>query len=150
MSIKALVLEGGETVIADVQEVHDKEKQEFLGYRVINPYIATLDWQDTPAPTVEGTDISGDAQSAQVNFSYWGPLSATREFDFVKDYVRVIYDAHPDTIQLYMSVIAHHQEHFTNKVDVETSKTIVTMVPEEDDHLNKLGAENDPSQSFNS
>ena len=34
MSVKALLIEGGETVIADVQEVHDKQKQEFLGYRV--------------------------------------------------------------------------------------------------------------------
>ena len=30
MSVKALIIEGGETVIADVQEVHDKQKQEFL------------------------------------------------------------------------------------------------------------------------
>lgn len=149
MSIKALVLEGGETVIADVQEVHDKEKQEFLGYRVSNPYIATLDWKDTPPAPVEGTDISGDAQGAEVNFTYWGPLAAVREFDFVKDYVRVIYDAHPDTIQLYMSVLSHHQEHFTNKVEVDTSKTIVTMIPEDGDPENMLGAP-DPSQSFDS
>ena len=42
MSVKALIIEGGETVIADVQEVHDKEKQEFLGYRVKDPYVCLL------------------------------------------------------------------------------------------------------------
>ena len=45
MSVKALIIEGGETVIADVQEVHDKEKQEFLGYRVKDPYVANLVWE---------------------------------------------------------------------------------------------------------
>ena len=148
MSIKALVLEGGETVIADVQEVHDKEKQEFLGYRVSNPYIAEMEWSDVPAAPVEGTSLSGDAQSAEVKFSYWGPLAATREFDFVKDYVRVIYEAHPDTVQLYMSVLAHHQEHFVNEANVDTSKTVVTMLPEEG--ADGAAANNDPSQSFDS
>ena len=145
MSVKALIIEGGETVIADVQEVHDKEKQEFLGYRVSNPYIAEMEWSDVPDPTVEGTSVTGDAQSAEVKFSYWGPLAATRDFDFVKDYVRVIYEAHPDTVQLYMSVLAHHQEHFVNEVNVETSKTVVTMLPDED-----AASAADPSQSFDS
>ena len=45
MSVKALIIEGGETVIADVQEVHDKQKQEFLGYRVKDPYVANLVWE---------------------------------------------------------------------------------------------------------
>tara|TARA_Y100000287_G_C14230423_1_gene361500 strand:- start:2793 stop:3242 length:450 start_codon:yes stop_codon:yes gene_type:complete len=149
MSIKALVLEGGETVIADVQEVHDKEKQEFLGYRVSNPYVVEVDWSDTPPAQVDGTDLTGDAESGEVKFRYWGPLARERDFDFVKDFVRVIYEAHPDTVQLYMSVLAHHQEHFRREVQVDTSKTVVTMLPEDGAPENQLGA-NDPSQSFDS
>lgn len=130
MSIKALIIEGGETVIADVQEVHDKEKQEFLGYRVTNPYIAELVWDARPSAPVDGTDITGTSQGAEVNFKYWAPLSSAREFDFVKDYVRVIYDVHEDTLKLYASVIAHQQEHFENVVTPDLSKTIVTPMPD--------------------
>jgi len=131
MSIKALIIEGGETVIADVQEVHDKEKQEFLGYRVTNPYVAELVWDSRPDAPVDGTDINGRAQGAEVNFRYWAPLSSAREFDFVKDYVRVIYDVHEDTLKLYASVIAHQQEHFENAVSPELSKTVVSVASDE-------------------
>ena len=37
MSIKLLVLETGETVIGDIKEVMDKEKDEALGYKVEAP-----------------------------------------------------------------------------------------------------------------
>ena len=84
-----------------------------------------------------------------MKFRYWGPLARERDFDFVKDFVRVIYEAHPDTVQLYMSVLAHHQEHFRREVQVDTSKTVVTMLPEDGAPENQLGA-NDPSQSFDS
>ena len=133
MSIKALIIEGGETVIADVQEVHDKQKQEFLGYRVTNPYVLDFEWEDKPDATVEGTDVTGAAQGAEINFIYWAPLSAEREFDFVKDYVRVIYEPHEDALKLYMSMLAHQQEHFTKSVSPDLSKTVVTPLPEESD-----------------
>ena len=91
MSVKALIIEGGETVIADVQEVHDKEKQEFLGYRVKDPYVANLVWEDYEKDaTIDGA--VGNATEARVDFKYWAPLSDSREYDFVKEYVRVIYD----------------------------------------------------------
>ena len=129
MSVKALIIEGGETVIADVQEVHDKEKQEFLGYRVKDPYVANLVWEAADVdPEVSGA--VGNAKQGRVDFNYWAPLSDSREFDFVKDYVRVIYEPSPDTLELYFSVLAHHQENYTRDVQVDTSKTIVTLPSE--------------------
>ena len=126
MSVKALIIEGGETVIADVQEVHDKQKQEFLGYRVKDPYVANLVWESAENnPEVDGA--VGNATQARVDFNYWAPLSDSREFDFVKDYVRVIYEPSPDTLELYFSVLAHHQENYTKEVSPDLSKTIVTM-----------------------
>ena len=128
MSIKALILEGGETVIANVSEVHDKEKQEFLGYRVENPYVATLVWGEKTVAAVEETTVVGEGQEAEVQFNFWAPMAAEREFDFVKDFVRVIYEPHPDTVKLYMAVLNHHQENFVRNVQGETEKTIVSMV----------------------
>ena len=74
MSIKALILEGGETVIANVSEVHDKEKQEFLGYRVENPYVATLVWGEKTVAAVEETTVVGEGQEAEVQFNFWAPM----------------------------------------------------------------------------
>ena len=129
MSVKALIIEGGETVIADVQEVHDKQKQEFLGYRVKDPYVANLVWEPAENnPEVDGA--VGNAKQGRVDFAFWAPLSESREFDFVKDYVRVIYEPSPDTLELYFSVLAHHQENYTRDVQVDTSKTIVTLPSE--------------------
>ena len=126
MSVKALIIEGGETVIAEVQEVHDKQKQENLGYRVKDPYVANLVWESAEVnPEVDGA--VGNAKQGRVDFNYWAPLSDSREFDFVKDYVRVIYEPSPDTLELYFSVLAHHQENYTKDVQVDTSKTIVSM-----------------------
>ena len=126
MSVKALIIEGGETVIADVQEVHDKQKQEFLGYRVKDPYVANLVWEAADVdPEVNGA--VGNAKQGRVDFNYWAPLSDSREFDFVKEYVRVIYEPSPDTLELYFSVLAHHQENYTKEVSPDLSKTIVTM-----------------------
>ena len=129
MRVKALIIEGGEPVIADVQEVHDKQKQEFLGYRVKDPYVANLVWEAADVdPEVDGA--VGNAKQGRVDFNYWAPLSDSREFDFVKEYVRVIYEPSPDTLELYFSVLAHHQENYTRDVQVDTSKTIVTMPSE--------------------
>ena len=126
MSVKALIIEGGETVIADVQEVHDKQKQEFLGYRVKDPYVANLVWEAADVdPEVNGA--VGNAKQGRVDFNYWAPLSDSREFDFVKEYVRVIYEPSPDTLELYFSVLANHQENYTKEVSPDLSKTIVTM-----------------------
>ena len=129
MSVKALIIEGGETVIADVQEVHDKEKQEFLGYRVKDPYVANLVWEPAENnPEVDGA--VGNAKQGRVDFAFWAPLSESREFDFVKDYVRVIYEPSPDTLELYFSVLAHHQENYTKEISPDLSKTIVTLPSE--------------------
>ena len=132
MSIKAMVLEGGETILANVKEVHDKEKQEFLGYRVENPYVTHIEWGNKTETPVEDTAVIGNSDEGEVKFSFWAPLAAEREFDFVKDFVRVIYEPHEDTVKLYMAVLAHHQEQYTKSVTVDTSKTIVTMVGDDD------------------
>ena len=130
MSVKALIIEGGETVIADVQEVHDREKQEFLGYRVKDPYVANLIWESAEVhPEVDGA--IGNASQAKIDFNYWAPLSDAREFDFVKDYVRVIYEPSPDTLELYFSVLAHHQENYTKEIKPDLSKTVVTLPSEQ-------------------
>ena len=76
-------------------------------------------------PEVSGA--VGNAKQGRVDFNYWAPLSDSREFDFVKEYVRVIYEPSPDTLELYFSVLAHHQENFTKEIAPDLSKTIVTM-----------------------
>ena len=76
-------------------------------------------------PEVDGA--VGNAKQGRVDFAFWAPLSESREFDFVKDYVRVIYEPSPDTLELYFSVLAHHQENYTKEVSPDLSKTIVTM-----------------------
>ena len=129
MSVKALIIEGGETVIADVQEVHDKQKQEFLGYRVKDPYVANLVWEAADVdPEVDGA--VGNAKQGRVDFNYWAPLSDSREFDFVKEYVRVIYEPSPSTLELYFAVLAHHQENYTKEIKPDLSKTVVTLPAE--------------------
>ena len=149
MSVKALIIEGGETVIADVQEVHDKQKQEFLGYRVKDPYVANLVWEAADVdPEVNGA--VGNAKQGRVDFNYWAPLSDSREFDFVKEYVRVIYEPSPDTLELYFSVLAHHQENYTKDVQVDTSKTIVTLPSEAGPDGAQISNESADSGAFDS
>ena len=131
MSIQVLVLETGETVIGDISEVLDKEKNESLGYRVSDPYIVKTVYEslDTAAPEGEV-----QAQRARIDFDFWAPLAQDREFDFVKDFVRVIYTPQESVTQMYFDTLAKKESVDGNEVNVDTMKTIVT-VNEEDTGL---------------
>ena len=131
MSIQVLVLETGETVIGDISEVLDKEKNESLGYRVSDPYIVKTVYETIDPNAPEG---EVQAQRARIDFDFWAPLAQDREFDFVKDFVRVIYTPQESVTQMYFDTLAKKESVDGNEVNVDTMKTIVT-VKEEDTGL---------------
>ena len=128
MSIKLLILETGETVIGDIKEVMDKEKNEALGYRVEAPYV--IDY--TPG-SVQNLDEERpeEVSDGDIGFRFWAPLSADREFDFTYDFVRVVYEPHSDIIAAYLEVIARHQAENTIVVEPEMNETNVSEDPNE-------------------
>lgn len=131
MSIQVLVLETGETVIGDISEVLDKEKNESLGYRVTDPYIVKTVYESLDPNAPEG---EVQEQRARIDFDFWAPLAKDREFDFVKDFVRVIYTPQESVTQMYFDTLAKKESVDGNEVNVDTMKTIVT-VKEEDTGL---------------
>jgi len=128
MSIQVLVLETGETVIGDISEVLDKEKNESLGYRVSDPYIVKTVYETLDENTPEG---EVQPQRARIDFDFWAPLASDREFDFVKDFVRVIYTPQESVTQMYFDTLAKKETVDGHTADVDTMKTIVSV--KEDD-----------------
>lgn len=131
MSIQVLVLETGETVIGDISEVLDKEKNESLGYRVSDPYIVKTVYESLNPDAPEG---EVQEQRARIDFDFWAPLAQDREFDFVKDFVRVIYTPQESVTQMYFDTLAKKETVDGNTANVDTMKTIVS-VREEDTGL---------------
>ena len=130
MSIKLLVLETGETVIGDIKEVMDKEKNEALGYNVEAPY--TIDF--TPG-SVQNLDEEApnpdDVPEGDIGFRFWAPMSADRDFQFTYDFVRVVYTPHEDIVAAYLNVIARYQAENTVEVTPDMSETVVSENPQE-------------------
>lgn len=125
MSIQAVILETGETIIGDIQEVIDKEANESLGYKVENPFVMNISYEIPLGPDNEPLK-DGEGTDAKVDFTPWCPLSTSREFRVERDFCRVIYDAHGDVVEMYINTVAHWNEHNMNTVTVDTAKTIVT------------------------
>ena len=55
MSVQAIILETGETIIADVTEAIDKAENKSLGYKLLNPFVINLVY-DKPVETTEGLE----------------------------------------------------------------------------------------------
>ena len=130
MSIKLLVLETGETVIGDIKEVMDKEKDEALGYKVESPY--TIDF--TPG-SVQNLDEEApnpdDVQQGDIGFRFWAPMSADRDFQFTYNFVRVVYTPHEDIVTAYLNVIARYQAENTVHIDPDMNETVISENPAE-------------------
>ena len=122
MSIQAVILETGETIITDVQEVIDPQENKSLGYKLTNPFTLGLDYSQPADTTVEG----GTATDAKVDFTPWCPLASERQFQVERDFCRVIYKVHGSLEELYVNTLANWDEYNVNKVDVETARTVVT------------------------
>ena len=130
MSIKLLVLETGETVIGDIKEVMDKEKDEALGYKVESPY--TIDF--TPGSTQnldEEAPNPEDVQQGDIGFRFWAPMSADRDFQFTYNFVRVVYTPHEEIVSAYLSVIARYQAENTVDITPDMQETVVSENPQE-------------------
>lgn len=122
MSIQAVILETGETIITDVQEVIDPQENKSLGYKLTNPFVLNLDYSQPADTTVEG----GTATDAKVDFTPWCPIASERQFQVERDFCRVIYKVHGSLEELYVNTLANWDEYNMNKVDVETARTHVT------------------------
>tara|TARA_B100000131_G_scaffold114813_1_gene111766 strand:+ start:523 stop:1035 length:513 start_codon:yes stop_codon:yes gene_type:complete len=123
MSIQAIILETGETVIADVSEAIDKAENKSLGYKLLNPFVINLIY-DKPAESSEGLKDNAVANDARVDFTPWCPLSNGREFHVERDFCRVIYDPHGNITELYINTVTHWNEYNLDNVDVNTALTI--------------------------
>ena len=130
MSIKLLVLETGETVIGDIKEVMDKEKDEALGYKVESPY--TIDF--TPG-SVQNLDEEApnpdDVPQGDIGFRFWAPMSADRDFQFTYNFVRVVYTHHEDIVTAYLNVISRYQAENTVHIDPDMNETVISENPAE-------------------
>tara|TARA_B100000131_G_scaffold33480_1_gene30962 strand:+ start:540 stop:1013 length:474 start_codon:yes stop_codon:yes gene_type:complete len=122
MSIQAVILETGETIITDVQEVIDPQENKSLGYKLTNPFVLNLDYSQPANTTIEG----GEATDAKVDFTPWCPIASERQFQVERDFCRVIYKVHGSLEELYVNTLANWDEYNMNKVDVETARTHVT------------------------
>jgi len=130
MSIKLLILETGETVIGDIKEVMDKEKNEALGYKVEAPY--TIDFLPGSTQNLdEEAPNPDDVQQGDLGFRFWAPLSADRDFQFTYDFVRVVYEPHESILTSYLDVLARYQAENTVLIEPDMKETVVSENPAE-------------------
>tara|TARA_B100000427_G_scaffold260706_1_gene225093 strand:+ start:40 stop:513 length:474 start_codon:yes stop_codon:yes gene_type:complete len=134
MSIQAVILETGETIITDVQEVIDPQENKSLGYKLTNPFVLNLDYSQPADTTVEG----GEANDAKVDFTPWCPIASERQFQVERDFCRVIYKVHGSLEELYVNTLANWDEYNVNRVEVETARTHVTTAMEDNPFSGKV------------
>ena len=125
MSIQILILETGESVIADVREALDREENKSLGFLVDEPYeVRAIINRRIDTEDLENTDLKN---SSSVEFRAWAPLAANRTFRFTEDFVRCIYKAHDDVVQQYIDILQKWKEE--NTVTVHTEKSMTNTSP---------------------
>ena len=130
MSIKLLVLETGETVIGDIKEVMDKEKNEALGYKVEAPY--TIDFTPGSVQNLnEDAPNPDDVPQGDIAFRFWAPMSADRDFQFTYNFVRVVYEPHNEIVSAYLDVVARYQAENTVVIEPDMKETVVSEDPSE-------------------
>lgn len=145
MSIQILILETGESVIADVREALDPEENKSLGYLVDQPYeVRVAMHRRIDTAELADADIN-DASS--VEFRAWAPLSAERTYRFTEDFVRCIYKPHEEVVGQYFAILQKWQE--ANKKVIEIDKSMTNTSPfigaPEEDPLQALGGNPDES-----
>lgn len=121
MSIQILLLETGESVIADVREALDPGENKSLGYLVDQPYEVRVAMHNR----IDTADIA-DANlenSSSVEFRAWAPLSAERTYRFTEDFVRCIYKPHEEVIGQYFEILQKWQKENTKTIIPEKSMT---------------------------
>ena len=123
MSVQAIILETGETIIADVTEAIDKAENKSLGYKLLNPFVVNLTY-DHPVTDKGELNTDSDVSDARVDFTPWCPLSNGREFHVERDFCRVIYDSHSNVVELYINTVAHWNEHNLDEVTVDSALTV--------------------------
>ena len=132
MSIQILILETGESVIADVREALDPEENKSLGYLVDQPYeVRVAMHRRIDTAELADADIN-DASS--VEFRAWAPLSAERTYRFTEDFVRCIYKPHQEVVGQYFEILQKWQEANKKVIEVDKSKTNISpfaAAPEE-------------------
>lgn len=125
MSIKLCVLRTGETVIGDLKEVIDHVENKSLGYKISNPYVVTFKYRNMLR--VEGEEVEqSEENNADLQFNFWAPLSAERDFNFTFDFIDVIYPPHQDVINSYNAVVNHYVEENHISVEVDGNSAILT------------------------
>ena len=125
MSVKLCLLRTGETVIGDLKEVLDPEKNQSLGYKIIHPYSVDFTYRNTLK--LEGEQVSSSNEDkSEYAFKFWAPLSAEREFNFAYDFIDVIYQPHKVVEEAYNTIVNHYISENTISVDVDGMETILT------------------------
>ena len=127
MGIKICLLKTGETVIGDLKEVIDSEKNESLGYKIFSPYIVSFTYRNEMR-VVDNSVVQNDEDNSDVMFKFWAPLSSERDFNFPHDFIEVIYEPHRDIANSYITVIQNYQDENTHEVTVDLDQTVVTML----------------------
>ncbi len=125
MSLQICLLKTGETIIGDVREVIDQEKNEFLGYKVADPFVIEL----TNVPSVSVADDvvePNDHNSTKVLFRQWSPLADSMEFQFTKEFVEVIYPPCHSILNSYISIIADYKQRNTVTATIDPNETVLS------------------------
>jgi hypothetical protein len=121
MSIQILLLETGESVIADVREALDPGENKSLGYLVDQPYEVRVSMNQRI--NTEDIDDANLENSSSVEFRAWAPLSAERTYRFTEDFVRCIYKPHEEVVGQYFEILQKWQAANTKTVYPEKSLT---------------------------
>ena len=121
MSIQILLLETGESVIADVREALDPGENKSLGYLVDQPYEVRVAMHQR-INTEDINDANLD-NSSSVEFRAWAPLSAERTYRFTEDFVRCIYKPHEEVVGQYFEILQKWQAENTKNIIPDKSVT---------------------------
>ena len=125
MSLQVCLLRTGESIVADVREVIDKEKNEFLGYKVFDPFV--IDLTDVGTVSVVDSEVlPNNHTSTRIVFRQWAPLSESMEFQFAKDFIEVIYPPCRDVENSYIAILADYKSKRTITARIDPEKTVVS------------------------
>ena len=141
MSIQICLLETGETIIGDIREAIDQEKNESIGYIVDHPFIIEHSYDTVVA--LDNDVIDNLEDKSTISFKRWAPLSKNYQFRYTYNFVRVIYEPHQSLVKTYIDLIQRWQEQFTEEIVVDKHKSNYTIY---NDEINEI-AENQSDES---
>lgn len=126
MSIKLAVLKTGETVIGDFREVIDHVENKFLGYKVSFPFVVNLTSNNIIEVVDDKVEENESTKDAKITFNLWAPLSDQTSFEFVYDFVNVIYNPHRSVIDSYTAVLEDYQTKHFVKATADNEQSVVS------------------------